>query len=381
MSSVATTCLARRVRWSSRRSRALRCYSCSAEEPASLERGNRAINQGQEKQGMTDNGELHVVFGTGAVGMSVMDELVQRSPRRVRMVNRSGRVSVPEGVEVVGGDATDEAFAREASEGASVVYFALNPPYNKWPELFPPLQAGVLEGAASAGAKLIAMENLYMYGPTEGRPLTEDLPHAPNTRKGTVRAMMSEELIEAHQSGRVRVAIGRASDFFGPRVLVSAAGEQVFGRAVQGKSAQLAGDPDQPHTYTYVPDIGRGLVILAEREEALGQAWHLPSPETLTTRQFVDMIFEEVGKPTRIQAAPKIVLRALGLFNPGIHETIEMLYEFEEPFVVDDSKFEEAFGEQATPLRESIRGTVRWYREERPAGTSSVVGDPIHRSS
>jgi hypothetical protein len=61
------------------------------------------------------------------------------------MVNRSGRASVPHGVEVIGGDATDEAFAREASEGASVVYFALNPPYNKWPELFPRLQAGVLE--------------------------------------------------------------------------------------------------------------------------------------------------------------------------------------------------------------------------------------------
>ncbi len=301
--------------------------------------------------------------------MSVMDELVQRSPRRVRMVNHSGRARVPHGVEVVGGDATDEAFAREASEGASVVYFALNPPYDKWPELFPGLQAGVLKGAASAGAKLIAMENLYMYGPTDGRPITEDLPYAPNTRKGRVRAMMSEELMEAHRSGRVRVAIGRASDFFGPRVLTSAAGEQVFGRAVEGKSAQVAGDPDQPHTYTYVPDIGKGLVVLGEREEALGRAWHLPSPETLTTRQFVEMIFEEVGKPARIQAAPKIVLRALGLFNPAIRETIEMLYEFEEPFVVDDSRFEREFGEQATPLREAIQHTVRWYREQRPPGT------------
>jgi nucleoside-diphosphate-sugar epimerase len=317
---------------------------------------------------MSDNVELHVIFGTGAVGMSVMDELMQRGRRRVRMVNRSGRASVPDGVEVVGGDATDEAFAREASEGASVVYFALNPPYDKWSELFPPLQAGVLEGAARAGAKLVAMENLYMYGPTDGRPLTEDLSHAPNTRKGAVRAMMSKELMEAHKSGKVRVAIGRASDFFGPRVLVSAAGEQVFGRAVEGKSAQVAGDPDQPHTYTYVPDIGRGLVILGEREKALGQAWHLPSPETLTTRQFVEMIFEEAGKPARIQAAPKIVLRAMGLFNPGMREMIEMLYEFEEPFVVVHSKFEEAFGEQATPLRESIQRSVRWYREERPAG-------------
>jgi nucleoside-diphosphate-sugar epimerase len=318
---------------------------------------------------MTDNGELHVVYGTGAVGMAVMDELVQRGPRRVRMINRSGRARVPHGVEVVGGDATDEAFTREASEGASVVYFALNPPYDKWPELFPRLQAGVLEGAASAGAKLIAMENLYMYGPTDGRPITEDLPYAATTRKGTVRASMSKELMEAHKSGRVRVAIGRASDFFGPRALTSAAGEQVFGRAVDGKSAQVAGDPDQPHTYTYAPDIGKGLVILGEREEALGQAWHLPSPETVTTREFVEMIFEEVGKPARVQAAPKILLRALGLFNPGMRETIEMLYEFEEPFVLDDSRFKQEFGNHATLLREAIQRTVRWYREERPAGT------------
>src|ERR687896_254373 len=110
---------------------------------------------------MTDNGELHVVFGTGPVGLAVMDELVSKG-KRVRMVNRSGRANVPEGVEVVGGDAADPTFTREVSEGASVVYFALNPPYNKWPELFPGLQAGVLEGAASAGAKLIAMENLYI---------------------------------------------------------------------------------------------------------------------------------------------------------------------------------------------------------------------------
>ena len=167
---------------------------------------------------MTENNELHVVFGTGPVGMAVMDELVCRG-KRVRMVNRGGRANLPEGVEVVGGDATDPAFTREVSVGASTIYNALNPPYNKWPELFPALQAGVLEGTAAAGAKLIAMENLYMYGPTGGRRLTEDLPYAAETRKGKVRARMSQELMEAHRSGKVQVALGRASDFFGPHVL------------------------------------------------------------------------------------------------------------------------------------------------------------------
>jgi nucleoside-diphosphate-sugar epimerase len=137
---------------------------------------------------------------------------------------------------------------------------------------------------------------------------------------------------------------------------------------VKGKSAQVVGDPDQPHTYTYAPDIGRGLVILGEREEALGRAWHLPSPETVTTREFVEMIFEEVGKPARIQAVPKIVLRAMGLFNPALHEMMEMLYEFEEPFVVDHSDFTRTFGDHATPLGEAVRETVRWYREHRSRG-------------
>ena len=117
-----------------------------------------------------------------------------------------------------------------------------------------------------------------------------------------------------------------------------------------------------------MPDIGRGLVVLGEREEALGQAWHLSSPRTLTTREFVGTIFEEVGRPARVQTVPKILLRALGLFIPPLRETIEMLYEFEEPFVVDHYKFERAFGDHATRLEEAIRDTVRWYRAKRQAG-------------
>jgi hypothetical protein len=155
---------------------------------------------------------------------------------------------------------------------------------------------------------------------------------------------------------------------FGPRVLTSAAGEQVFGRAVAGKSAQVAGDPDQPHTYTYAPDIGKGLVILGEHEEALGRPWHLPSPETVTTRAFVRLVFEEVGGEPKMQRAPKPLLWALGLFNPALRETIEMLYEFEEPFVVDHSALTRAFGDHATPLGEAIGHTVRWYRDERSSG-------------
>lgn len=306
-------------------------------------------------------GELHVVFGAGPVGRAVTSALVARG-RSVRVVTRSGVVDAGDGVAVMAGDATDATFTRQACSGAAVVYNCLNAPYNKWPEQFPPLQAGVLEGAASAGAKLIVMENVYMYGPTGGRPLTEDLPYNATTRKGVARARMSEALIEAHRAGKVRVAIGRASDFFGPGVTESSMGDRVFPQAIAGKPVQAIGDPTLPHSYTYMPDIGRGLVTLGERDEALGRAWHLPTPPAVSTERFVAMIAEAAGTTPKVTRVPKIALRALGLINPMVRELTEMLYEFEEPFIVDDTAFCAAFGGQPAQLPEAIRETVAWYR-------------------
>jgi nucleoside-diphosphate-sugar epimerase len=308
-----------------------------------------------------NDNKYHVIFGTGPVGMAVMEELVKQG-KRVRLVNRSGRASAPEGVEVQAGDARNPEVTRELCRGAAVVYNCTNPPYTQWPELFPALQAGVLAGAAAAGARLVVMENVYMYGPSGGQPLTEDRPYAAATRKGRVRAKMAEELLTAHQRGQVQVAIGRASDFFGPRALLAAMGERVFYPALQGKAAQIYGDVDQLHTQSYIPDIGRGLVILGERDEALGQAWHLPGPETVTTRRFIELIFAETGHRPKIQVMPKFLLKTLALFLPIMRELDEMLYEFEEPFILDYSKFERAFGNHATPLQEAIRTTVDWYR-------------------
>ncbi len=177
---------------------------------------------------MTTDDGLQVVFGAGPIGRSVVSELSDRGSR-VRVVNRSGVSDLPHEVDVVTGDASNSEFASKACEGASVVYFILNPPYTSWPELFPPLQQAVLQGASAAGARLVAMENLYGYGPVSGS-LTEKLPLAATGKKGRTRARMANELMEAHKAGRVEVAIGRASDFFGPYGLVSHVGERLFTR-------------------------------------------------------------------------------------------------------------------------------------------------------
>jgi len=58
----------------------------------------------------------------------------------------------------------------------------------------------------------------------------------------------------------------------------------------------------------------------------------------------------------------KTMMRIGGLFIPGARETVEMMYEFEKPFVVDSSQFERTFGMKATPIAEAVRATVDWYR-------------------
>ena len=225
----------------------------------------------------------HVVFGTGPAGRAVAAALVDQGVR-VRMVNRSGTAAIA-GVETVGGDATDPEFARQVAADADTVYFCLNAPnYHRWAEEFPPLQRAVLDAAKSADAKLVVLENLYMYGPSTG-PLRETTPINPTSAKSRTRAAMSAELLDAHQRGEVRVVIGRASDFVGPGVRDSALGEFVFQPALAGKRAQTMGRPDTQHTYSYVPDVGRNLVLLGSRDDAYGQVWHLPNPETRTTRQ------------------------------------------------------------------------------------------------
>jgi nucleoside-diphosphate-sugar epimerase len=293
-----------------------------------------------------------------------MDALRRRG-ETVRLVNRSGTAPVPDDVEIVRGDVSDPGFAAAAAQGARVVYQTLAPPYSQWVELFPALQAGVLAAAQATGARLVSMENVYMYGRPAGQPLTETRPYAAHTKKGQLRARMARELLAAHQAGRVQVAIGRASDYFGPRGgAQSNLGDRVFPPALNGKTATVLGDPDQPHTYTYIPDIGEGLAVLGEHPDAPGEVWHLPNdPDTRTTRQLVDSIHRQAGQPrTKLRGTPVLLLRALGVINPTVRELVELQYEFQEPFIVDSSKIATKLSVHATPLEQALADTLASYR-------------------
>jgi len=308
----------------------------------------------------------HVIFGTGAIGLATLDALRRRG-EPVRLVNRSGTAPVPDDIEVVAGDATDPQFTIAVTRGARVVYQTLNPPYSRWLAEFPALQAGVLAAAEANDARMVSMENVYMYGRPAGRPLTETRAYQAHTKKGKLRGAMAANLMAAHAAGQVEVAIGRASDYFGPRGgAQSNLGDRVFPAALNGTPASVLGDPDQPHSYTYIPDIGEGLAVLGEHPDAAGQVWHLPNdPHTRTTRQLVDTIYRIAGQPrSRLRQVRPFLLRLAALTDRTVRELLEMQYQFDEPFVVDSGKIATGLGVHATPIEQALADTLACYSDQ-----------------
>ncbi|MGQ7295919.1 NAD-dependent epimerase/dehydratase family protein [Quadrisphaera sp. KR29] len=303
----------------------------------------------------TGGEELHVVLGAGAVGSRLAAELVARG-RRVRVVSRSSRPALPAGVELVHADASDPGGVAAAARGAAVVHQVLNPAYHRWAQDFPPLQAGAVHAARSAGARLVSLENVYLYGRPGGRTLTEDSPHRPAARKGRVRQAMAEELERLRRDGELDVVQVRASDFYGPGAgRQSVIGDRVLGPVARGRTASVLGDPDEPHSYAFVPDVARALAVLGTTPGTAG-VWHAPhDPRPFTTREVLDLAAQAAGhERARLRTTPTWALRSLGLVSPTVREVAEMEYEFAEPFLVSGERLAAEHGLRATPYEQGV---------------------------
>jgi nucleoside-diphosphate-sugar epimerase len=317
---------------------------------------------------------LHVVLGAGQVGARLRDLLLARG-LRVRVVRRG--TATPSGhprLEQLSGDVTDLAFAERATAGADVVYDCMNPAYHEWPRRLLPMARGAIHGASHAGAKLVALDCLYMYGRVEG-PMTEETPVNPCSKKGELRARLGELRLGAHARGDVRVAIGRASDFFGADLPFSGFGPRFFERILAGSPGECMGDPDMPHAYTYVDDVASALMTLGEHDRALGNVWHLPTAPAESTRALTRRIGRALGVVADSQQVPKWLLRAVGLFSPFVREVVEMTYQWESPFLLDDSRFRAAFGYGATDVDRAVESMAVWARG-RFGGGGAVGGGP-----
>jgi nucleoside-diphosphate-sugar epimerase len=297
-----------------------------------------------------------VVVGAGGTGVATA-LLLAESGEDVRLVTRRGSGPAHPRIELVAADAADARRLAELTRGARALFQCAAPAYHRWQEAFPPLARSLLAAAEAAGAGYVMLGNLYGHGPTD-RPMTEDLPLAPSSVKGRVRAQLWEEALAAHRAGRVRATEVRASDFIG-RGAASIVTITVVPKVLAGHRALVPANLDAPHSWTGTGDAARTLVAASRDDRAWGRAWHAPTNPPVPVRELAARLATLAGAPApKLRAMPAWLLRVAGLASPLVRELPEMQYQFRRPFILDSSLTERTFGLAPTPLDDLLRETV-----------------------
>jgi nucleoside-diphosphate-sugar epimerase len=303
----------------------------------------------------------HLIIGAGGVGRATASALLDLDPsHEVVLASRSGHGPELPGVRRLALDATDRAAVVAAADGFDVVYNAVNPAsYNEWEKQWPPMSEAIL--AAARGRTLVTMGNLYVFDAAT-RTMSEDTPMRPNGHKGELRKAMTDTAMAAHAAGDLRYAEARASDYFGPGTTTSTSyvTATILPRARRGKHVfMLTGDVDAPHTWTYVPDVGRTLATLGTREAALGHIWHVPSNPAKSAREVAADVARLSGAKTPgISTVPWPLLRVAGVAVPFLRELSETRHQFMQPYLLDSAATQRALDLHPTPWDDALRAAL-----------------------
>jgi nucleoside-diphosphate-sugar epimerase len=306
-----------------------------------------------------------VILGAGgAIGNELASILAEKNTP-FRLVARNPQ---PVGrAEVFAADLADLQQTVAAVSGATVVCLLVGLKYDlaTWKELWPRIMANTIEACKRTQAKLVFFDNVYMYGKVDG-PMTEQTPYAPCSKKGAIRAQIATTLMEEVKAGNLTAMIARSADFYGPNVANSLPNAVVFEPFAKTATASWLVNAMVPHSLTFTPDAARGVAMLAERETAWNQVWHLPtSSDAPTGKEFIEMAAAEFGVRPKYRVLSKPLLRAAGLFDPRIRESYEMLYQSDRPYLFDAGKFATEFGFAGTPYSEGVRITADSYQRKR----------------
>lgn len=306
---------------------------------------------------------IHVVVGAGPVGTAIAGQLVKHE-QEVVLASRSGSGPDIPGVTRVTVDAADAAALGQITSGASVMYNALNPSaYHAWGLEWPPMWAALMAAAERTGAVLATVSNLYAYGVPDGA-MREDSPVRPVEDKGRIRAQMWQAAQRAHHEGRFRAVEVRASDYVG--VGTESSLTRALQAAMRGRTARVLGRADLPHSWTHPDDVAALIVAAAADPTAHGQVWHVPTNAARTQREVITELCLAAGATApEVSETPTLMIKAIGLLDRNAGAAAKVAYQFQHPFVIDDTAARERFGLHPRPWADIVARTAAALAERR----------------
>lgn len=306
----------------------------------------------------------YTIIGSGGAIGAPLAQILLDQQQPVRLLSRSGKTTP--GAESRSTDVFNLSELTEAVRGSRVAFLLVGLDYSTkvWQEKWPVVMQNVIKACSETKVPLIFFDNVYMYGPVEGK-MTEETPFRPSSKKGAVRAGIANMLLDAVQNGELTASIARSADFYGPWADEKSMFYQtVFKNYAAGKKPQWLGDASMPHSMSYTLDCAKALVLLANDPTSFNQTWHLPTynPPPVPT-DLIQLVAGEMGVPYKgVQVASKTLVRLLGLFMPIMREMVEMMYQNERPYWFDSTKFEQHFQYKPISYEQGIRDTIAFYQ-------------------
>jgi len=307
---------------------------------------------------------MTTILGAGGPIGNELAKILAASNQPFRVVSR--KPTPVAGAEVLAADLADRDQCIRAVAGSRVVHLFVGLKYDLavWQELWPRIMANTIEASKRAQASLVFFDNVYMYGKVNGS-MTEKTPYVPCSKKGEIRAKIATTLMNEVKAGDLNALIARSADFYGPETQNGVPNVLVFEPLAKGSKASWLVNATIPHSLTFTPDAARGVAMLATRESAWNQVWHLPTaPDPPTGKEFIGMAAKEFGVAPKYRVLSRPMLRVAGWFNPLVRESYEMLYQSDSPYLFDSTKFTREFGFAGTPYPEGIRIAADSYRRK-----------------
>jgi nucleoside-diphosphate-sugar epimerase len=329
-----------------------------------------------------------ITGGTGLVGHHLVMALQARGDVVRALVLPSEPTSWLEerGVKVYRGDITQPATLVEPMRGVDVV-FHLAAMQGVWL----PIDAyyrvnvtgteNVCRAAMAVDARrVVHVSSWTIYGMSCGKLVTEDQPPAPWNDPYWMTKAQGDLLVQRLiASEGLRAAIIRPGTIFG-------VGDRLnFGRIanklVAGRGL-IIGSGRNVLPLVYVTDVVQGLLLLADHEKALGQAFNISNDQPLTQREFQNAIADALGvaHPRRhmpyvaayvLACAAERAIRFTGQTHPVVTRHGVVLYGTDNQHSIDKARTELGFVPQVSVL-DGVQLTASWYGQEHAPAVTPV---------
>jgi nucleoside-diphosphate-sugar epimerase len=311
-------------------------------------------------------GKVTVLGSNGHIGNAAMIAF-RDAGWAVRGLGRANRNPV-NGTQFVAGDADEVAVVRAAIAEADVVVHGLHLRYDQWGggRAEQQLQV-VLDAMGNSGKTLLFPGTIYNYRAGD-RTVSPGLRQSGEKPRGAIRIRLERMLEDAAASGRIRVIIIRAGDFFGPGNRGEWFESAMLMDQAKGRLYHM-GDLKLRHSWAYLPDLARAFAVMAEKRESLAsfENFHFAG-YWVSHGQLMAAIEASLGRQMKVSPLPWWMLRAMGLVDPVMRDIYRMRYLWNNEMELVDPRLDMLLGEDfATPFETAVAATVSELVESRKA--------------